>query len=93
MNSGTADLDRDDGVQRAHGCLEWLEVGVVVGEDAEATTTDPETDTGVDVLLGGLEPGIALRLLGDEHTRAREQAWKVGLTCLKMWCRSASWRS
>ena len=57
-----ADLDRDDGVEDAHGGLEGLEVGVVVGEDAEATTTDPETDTGVDVLLGGLEPGVALRL-------------------------------
>ena len=57
-----ADLDGDDGVEGADGGLEGLEVAVLVREDTEVARVDAQTDSGVDVLLGRLEPGVTLSL-------------------------------
>ena len=51
MDSSAADLDRDDGVQRADRGLEGLEVRVLIGEDAEEAVVDAQADARVDVLL------------------------------------------
>ena len=67
MYRRTADLDRDDWVQRADRRLEGLQVGVVVREHAETTSTDSKTHTRIDVLLGWLEPSITLSLPGNER--------------------------
>ena len=64
MDSRAADLDRDDGIEDAHGGLEGLEVRVLVGEDAEEPGVDAQADPGVDVLLRGLEPRVSLSLKG-----------------------------
>lgn len=65
MDGGAADLDGDDGVERADGGLEGREEVVLVREDAEVAGLDAQADTGGDVLLGRLEPRVALRLLED----------------------------
>ena len=62
MDRGAADLDGDDGVEDADGGLEGDEVAVLVGEDAEVVVRHAETHSGVDVLLRGLEPRLALCL-------------------------------
>ena len=36
---------------------------VLIGEDAEEAVVDAQADAGVDVLLRGLEPGVALGLV------------------------------
>lgn len=64
VDGGAADLDGDDGVQDAHGGLEGLEVHVLVGEHSEDACVDAEADTGMDVLLRGLEPRVSLSLKG-----------------------------
>lgn len=65
MDGGAADLDGDDGVEGADGGLKGREEVVLVGEDAEVAGLDAQTDAGGDVLLGRLEPRVALRLLED----------------------------
>lgn len=65
MDGGAAHLDGDDGVEGADGGLEGLEVAVLVGEDAEVARVDAQTHPGVHVLLGRLEPGVALGLVCD----------------------------
>ena len=97
MDSRAADLDRDDGIEDAHGGLEGLEVAVLVGEDAELVVGHAEADPGVHVLLRGLEPGIALRLAGPAVSARGDRGWREhterageGRTCLKMWWRKAS---
>ena len=76
MDRGAAGLDGDDGVEGAHGGLEGLEVAVLVREHAEAVRVDPETDTDVDVLLGRLEPGVALGLQSAAVSNVHEGASK-----------------
>ena len=78
MNGRTADLDGDDGVQDADGGLEGLEVDVLVGEHAEEAGVDTEADTGVDVLLRGLEPRVALSLKAKRglSVNGDERQWK-----------------
>ena len=62
VDGGAANLDRDDGVQCAHGSLEGLQMRVLIGEDTEETVVDTKADAGVDVLFRGLEPSITLGL-------------------------------
>ena len=90
MDSRAANLDGDDGVEGADGGLEGLEVAVLVREDTEVARVDAQTDSGVDVLLGRLEPGVTLRLQGGvDQYRTRSGVEEVP-TCLKMWWRKAS---
>ena len=65
MDGSAPDFDCNDGVQGAYGGLEGGEEVVLVGEHAEVAWLDAETDTGGDVLLRRLKPGITLRLLED----------------------------
>ena len=62
MDSRAAHLDGDDGVEGADRGLEGLEVAVLVREHAEVARVDTQADTGVDILLRGLEPGVTLSL-------------------------------
>ena len=65
VDGGAASLDSDDGVECTHRSLERLEVAVLVGENAEAAWVYTKTNTDMDVLLGRLEPGVALGLRGE----------------------------
>ena len=62
MDRGAASLHGDDGVEHANGSLERLQILVLVWEHTEEAVVHPEADTSVDVLLRGLEPGVALGL-------------------------------
>lgn len=62
MDGGAAGLDGDDRVEGPDGSLEGLQVAVLVREHAEVARVNPETDTDMDVLLGGLEPSVPLGL-------------------------------
>lgn len=77
MDSRAAHLDRDDGVEGADGGLKGFEVAVLVGEDTEVACVDTETDTGVDILLGRLEPGVTLSLLDSECVSIRDRKKKA----------------
>ena len=63
MNRSTSHLDGDDRVEKADGSFEWFEVSVLIGEHAKGALTNAQTNTGVDVFFGGLEPGITLGLI------------------------------
>ena len=62
VDGGAAHLDGDDGVEGADCGLEGLEVAVLVRQDAKVASVDAETDSGVEILLGRLEPGVPLCL-------------------------------
>ena len=62
MDSRTAYLDSDNGVQNADRSLERLQEAVLVREHAVLARLDTKADSCVDVLGGGLEPCVALRL-------------------------------
>ncbi len=68
MHRCAAYLDRADRVQCADRRLERFQVTVLVGEHAELRCLpvragrDTQADAGMDVLLAGLEPRVALRL-------------------------------
>ena len=62
MHRGAADLDGDDGVEDADGGLEGLQVLVLVWEHTEVVVVHSKADAGMDILLRGLEPGVALGL-------------------------------
>lgn len=83
MNGGTANLDRNHGVQHPHGRLERLQVEVVVREQAEGPRVDTKAYARMDVLLRGLEPCVSLRLRRVEQAEA--SSYGRGHTCLKMW--------
>ena len=63
MDGSASELDCHDGVQEADRGLEGLEMRVLVREDTEHPSIDAQADAGVDVLLRGLEPGVALGLV------------------------------
>lgn len=62
MDGCTANLDCHDRVESSHRRLEWLQVAVLVREDAEVSCGDPKADTRMYVLLRGLEPSVGLCL-------------------------------
>ena len=84
MDCRAADLDGDDRVEDAHRGLEGLEVRVLVGKDAEDAGIDAQADTGVDVLLRGLEPCITLGLtaMPAVSSDGDKRQWKWGETHL-----------
>ena len=67
---------------------------VLVGEDAEEAGVDAQADARVDVLLRGLEPGVALGLGAETGLSVGAGGSERGVrTCLKMWWRRASYAS
>lgn len=82
MDGGTAGLDSSHRIQGAYRSLEWLQVAVLVGEHAETAGVYSKTDTDVDVLLGGFEPSIPLRLR--HKVRRRNDQRPSEHTCLKI---------
>lgn len=73
MNGGAADLDGDDGIERSDGSLKRFEVRVFVWEDTEAASVNPQADTGMHVLCGGLKPRATLGL----HSRDIRSATRI----------------
>lgn len=65
MYGSAADLDGHDRVEGADSSLKGRKVVVLVGEDTEVARLNTKTDASGGVLLRGLEPRIALRLLED----------------------------
>lgn len=63
MDGRASNLYGNDRVEDTDSGLEGLEIVVLVGENTKTTVVYTETDTGVNVLLGGFEPGISLGLL------------------------------
>lgn len=63
VNCGTANLDSDSRVERAHSELKGLERYVFVGEDAVVAIVRSERDANRDRVLVWSKPQIALGLL------------------------------
>ena len=82
MYRGASELDGDHRVQHAHHLFKGLEVGVLVGKDAEDAVVYAKADSCVDVLLRRLEPSVPLSLEQMSTHIDEDRSW--ALACLKM---------